>query len=88
MSATSGEAFDPVVLEVTSPVDYYVLTAALEEFAADQYHRADAERDAASETGRPSDENERRDQASRAHRMIADIERQIDANADIRRPRP
>ncbi|HLR95407.1 MAG TPA: hypothetical protein VK053_12825 [Jiangellaceae bacterium] len=28
------------------------------------------------------------DQAARARRMIADIERQIDANAEARRPRP
>lgn len=73
----SGGAFDPVVLDVTSPDDYYLLTAALEEFAADRDQRAGDEHDARPAPGSSGREDELRDQATRSRHMIAGIERRF-----------
>ncbi|UQN30521.1 hypothetical protein [Brachybacterium kimchii] len=78
---TGEDDFDPVVLNLGSHTDYFVITDSLEEFIS----RAEGEiSDEIQEGLDPESKWSKRellqDYAERAKRMLADIERQLEAN--------
>lgn len=87
MTGARDWPFDPVVVDLTDPQDYAILTAALEEYASDMESRADDEQDRITYNRLPEEASEAdhwRGQADRARKIIADVERQLEANSAAR----
>ena len=83
-----GVRFEPVLLDLADTDDYITVVNALEEYASAQDEEAERERERVrynklSES--ESDEEHWRKRAARARRIADDIERQLDANEDVRR---
>lgn len=81
-------AFDPVLLDLHDATDYAVLVAAMHDYAEQLEHEAAGDEESAQHFGHEPDDAQNahlRDSASRLRRMIADIERQLDANSDARK---
>lgn len=74
---SDDDGFEPILLNLASSEDYYVITQALDDFAGEHEHRADG--------SSGLDVEEDRALAARARRLVADIERQLDANSAARR---
>lgn len=70
----------PVVLDLTDDQAYYVLTAALEEFAGSAEHQAENEEQTARYNERPVDRRaaDLRHLAAIAKQLRDDVERQLD----------
>ena len=86
MSGPAG--FNPVLLDLHDDADYGVLVAAMHDYAGQLEHEADGHEESARHFGHEPDEIQNahlRDSAARLRRMIADIERQLDANSDARK---
>lgn len=79
MAAAPMKPF-PVVLDLTDNQAYYVLTAALEEFAAKAEHEATGEEESARYNERPDDGRpaDLRRLAEIAKQLRDDVERQLD----------
>ncbi|MBN9214151.1 MAG: hypothetical protein J0J04_04925 [Microbacterium sp.] len=81
----SESSFEPVLLDLGDADDYYVLTAALDDFASHLDAQAEEE---ARTPGAPGDAAQSRSfriLAARARRMRGAVERQLQANAEARR---
>lgn len=79
--------FDPVVIDLTDPKDYVMIVNALEEVEAEMKGRAEDEQQRIAHNDLPEDQSQAgywSAQADRARKLIADIERQLDANAKAR----
>lgn len=82
-------SFEPILLDLVHDDDYYVLTEALRAFADEMDSQADDDDDMAKNMGwkTPSVEVAHfRQMSSRAKALIADVERQLEANGRARRP--
>ncbi|MWV51617.1 hypothetical protein GRS96_20340 (plasmid) [Rathayibacter sp. VKM Ac-2803] len=92
MADVARPSFEPVLLDLADSSDYYILTEALSEFISVAEHNADNEDVSERYEGRDPSENPRanslRAQAERARVILADVERQLDANSAARRPSP
>lgn len=83
-----GSSFDPVLLDLRDINDYMVLVAAMNDYAGQLEHEADEDEKDARRNGEDGDRAQavhNREWAARLHRLIDDIERQLDANSDARR---
>lgn len=79
-----GNSFEPVLLDLHDNDDYYVLTAALEAFAADMDGQAAEEQDRSISGGREPHMRSLRIFAARSRRLRNSIEQQLQANAAAR----
>ncbi|WP_293787655.1 hypothetical protein [uncultured Aeromicrobium sp.] len=80
--------FEPVLLDLHDTNDYTVLVAALHDYAGQLEHEADGDEADARHYGNEPDATQiahLRDAAARLHRMLDDIERQLDANSEARK---
>ncbi len=83
-----GSSFDPVLLDLRDINDYMVLVAAMNDYAGQLEHEADEDEKDARRNGEDGDRAQvvhNREWAARLHRLIDDIERQLDANSAARR---
>lgn len=88
MADVARSSFEPVLLNLADDDDYYIVTEALREFASEADHQADNEEESARYNGQPTGPRvgTLRAQAERARVIVADVERQLDANSEARRP--
>ena len=88
MTDFKGSSFDPVLLDLHDTDDYAVLVAAMHDYAGQLEHEADSDVADARHYGNEPDVAQiahLRDSAARLHRMLKDIERQLDANSNARK---